>query len=155
VLLIVASLVALASASSAPKFCKCTCFKNSTIVPLGPQHETDQRSSFRRASLPDHPVDHRHSTIGSLPSRAASQSCSGCTKAFCLSQGINFCRDAKEDDVVAMCFQRDSNKDKIIVWGFIFATMGLLGWAAFKRVLQWQEARNTGHQGASYTPIRS
>jgi hypothetical protein len=35
-----------------------------------------------------------------------------------------------------MCFQRDSRKDQIIVWGFILGTAGLLGWAAVKRVLE-------------------
>lgn len=35
-----------------------------------------------------------------------------------------------------MCFQRDSRKDQIIVWGFILGTAGLLGWAAVKRVAE-------------------
>jgi hypothetical protein len=35
-----------------------------------------------------------------------------------------------------MCFQRDSNKDRIIVWGFILGTTGLLGWAAVKKILE-------------------
>ncbi|RFU80589.1 hypothetical protein TARUN_1622 [Trichoderma arundinaceum] len=134
--LLLAAFIALASASSAQRFCKCTCFKNSTIIPLGPQHQSD-----RRSILEDH-----------VP-RSASSSCSECTKAFCLSQGIDFCKDAEEDDVVTMCFQRDSNKDKIIVWGFIFGTLGLLGWAAFKRVLEWREARRIGRPGASYAAV--
>ncbi|KAK1251719.1 hypothetical protein MKX07_007198 [Trichoderma sp. CBMAI-0711] len=137
--LLLAALVALASASSAPRFCKCTCFKNSTIIPLGPQHQSDQRSLFH---------DDHHDAR-----RTASTSCADCTKAFCLSQGISFCENADEDDVVTMCFQRDSNKDKIIVWGFIFGTLGLLGWAAFKRVLEWREARNLGRLGASYAAV--
>lgn len=37
---------------------------------------------------------------------------------------------------MAMCFQRDSRKDQIIVWCFILGTAGLLGWAAVKRVLE-------------------
>ena len=41
-----------------------------------------------------------------------------------------------------MCFQRDSNKDKIIVWAFIVGTVGLLGWAMFKRVMEWREVRH-------------
>jgi hypothetical protein len=56
---------------------------------------------------------------------------------------------------VTMCFQRDSNKDKIIVWGFIFGTLGLLGWAAFKRVLEWREARSLGRAGANYAAVSS
>lgn len=38
-----------------------------------------------------------------------------------------------------MCFQRDSQKDQIIVWGFILGTAGLLGWAALRKVLEMQE----------------
>jgi len=41
-----------------------------------------------------------------------------------------------------MCFQRDSNKDKIIVWGFILGTTGLLGWAAFKNLAERRAAKN-------------
>ena len=37
---------------------------------------------------------------------------------------------------MTLCFQRDSNKDKIIVWAFIIGTVGLLGWAGFKRVVE-------------------
>lgn len=40
-----------------------------------------------------------------------------------------------------MCFQRDSRKDQIIVWGFIFGTLGLLGWAGVKRVTEMREAK--------------
>ncbi|KAL6892890.1 hypothetical protein HDV57DRAFT_513156 [Trichoderma longibrachiatum] len=150
--LLLAALVALASASSAPRFCKCTCFKNSTIIPLGPQHQPDQRSLFHEPPPPPSADDddhhhHHHAR------RTASTSCADCTKAFCLSQGISFCENAEEDDVVTLCFQRDSNKDKIIVWGFIFGTLGLLGWAALKRVLEWREARNLGRLGASYAAV--
>jgi len=54
-----------------------------------------------------------------------------------------------------MCFQRDSNKDKIIVWGFIVGTLGLLAWAAFKRVVQWRGDRSLpmGRQGVNYAPV--
>lgn len=38
--------------------------------------------------------------------------------------------------MVAVCFQRDSRKDEIIVWGFILGTTALLGWAGVKRVLE-------------------
>lgn len=39
-----------------------------------------------------------------------------------------------------MCFQRDSRKDQIIVWGFILGTAGLLGWAAVRKVLDIRES---------------
>lgn len=38
-----------------------------------------------------------------------------------------------------MCFQRDSRKDQIVVWGFILGTAGLLGWAALRKVMEMQE----------------
>ncbi|EAQ84789.1 predicted protein [Chaetomium globosum CBS 148.51] len=38
IVLLLAVLATLASAS-VPSFCKCTCFQNSTIIPLGPQHD--------------------------------------------------------------------------------------------------------------------
>lgn len=88
-----------------------------------------------------------------LKARSASSSCSACTKAFCLSQGISFCKDAKDEDVFTMCFQRDSNKDKIMVWGFIVGTVGLLGWAGFKRAVEWRDGRST-RQDINYAPIR-
>jgi hypothetical protein len=42
---------------------------------------------------------------------------------------------------VALCFQRDSRKDQIIVWGFILGTAGLLGWAAVRKVLEAREGQ--------------
>lgn len=39
-------------------------------------------------------------------------------------------------DVLTTCFQRDSRKDQIVVLTFIFATVGLLGWAFVRKVLE-------------------
>lgn len=41
-----------------------------------------------------------------------------------------------------MCFQRDSRKDQIIVWGFILGTAGLLGWAAIRKF--WEMRQSAG-----------
>ncbi|KAK8115839.1 hypothetical protein PG984_012341 [Apiospora sp. TS-2023a] len=76
-----------------------------------------------------------------LAGRAASASCAQCTRKFCLDYGFPFCKKAEEKDVVTMCFQRDSRKDQIIVWGFIFGTLGLLGWAGVKRFTEMREAK--------------
>lgn len=38
-----------------------------------------------------------------------------------------------------MCFQRDSRKDQIVVWGFILGTAGLLGYAALRKMMEVQE----------------
>lgn len=48
---------------------------------------------------------------------------------------------------MAMCFQRDSRKDQIIVWGFILGTTGLLGWAAAKRVIELREGKKAAALG--------
>ncbi|KAL0933832.1 uncharacterized protein CTRU02_210631 [Colletotrichum truncatum] len=153
ILLLLCGFVALVSANSAPTFCKCTCFKNSTIVALGPQHSDEKTGSTSR----NHPSSHDMK-------RAASSSCSQCTKAFCLSRGIDFCREAKEENVQTMCFQRDSNKDRVIVWGFLLGTTGLLGWAAFKHAQELREgkrqaeAAQAGQAGlarGNYSPLGS
>jgi len=47
-----------------------------------------------------------------------------------------------------MCFQRDSIKDRFIVWGFILGTFGLLGWAAFRKVMEMRGARMARGGGA-------
>ncbi|KAF7549416.1 hypothetical protein G7046_g8359 [Stylonectria norvegica] len=161
-LLLLGVFVSLVAASS-PVFCKCTCFKNSTIIPLGPEHQSADSPALRqrtdifnpelRPQLPVNQDSKSASEKAPISPRSKSTSCSECTKAFCLSQGIDFCKKAKEEDVTTMCFQRDSNKDKIIVWGFIVGTVGLLGWAAFKRVIEWREGRASGRQGTGYTPM--
>ncbi|OIW24682.1 hypothetical protein CONLIGDRAFT_604349, partial [Coniochaeta ligniaria NRRL 30616] len=131
--LLLATLVSLISAS-APTFCKCTCFKNSTIIPLGPNHAPPPSPPPPKDTSAASTSTSDQSSISQR--RAASSSCSQCNRAACLSYNLPFCRDAEEKDVVAMCFQRDSRKDQIIVWCFILGTAGLLGWAAVKRILE-------------------
>ncbi|KAI8674774.1 hypothetical protein NW754_004396 [Fusarium falciforme] len=150
IILLLGAFISLAAAS-APTFCKCTCFKNSTIIPLGPKGERSP-SQLRRSAVLDYGDFTPANEIRSeLEPRSKSKSCSECTKAFCLKQGISFCKGATEEDVTTLCFQRDSNKDKIIVWGFIIGTVGLLGWAAFKKVVSWREGPGLGRQ--SYAPM--
>ncbi|KAG6037063.1 hypothetical protein E4U40_006840 [Claviceps sp. LM458 group G5] len=179
---LLASLFALTSAAYAPVFCKCTCFKNSTIIPLGPKSQQQQSDSsshallsrlFSSDSLPlftgpplsagpklaDSLVrgndDDTRSRRNNVSPRSLSTSCSECTKSFCLNQGIDFCKEAKEEDVVTMCFQRDSNKDRIIVWAFILGTTGLLGWAALKRFIEQRDQRAAAlsRGSISYVPV--
>jgi hypothetical protein len=59
-----------------------------------------------------------------------------CNRAFCLSQRLPICKDAEEKDVFTTCFQRDSRKDQIVVLTFIATTLGLLGWAAARKVIE-------------------
>jgi len=99
-------------------FCKCTCFGNSTIVAL------------------DAPK-------ASSPSR---KTCNDCNRSFCL--GYSFCKGEKEDNVFTTCFQRDSAKDQAVVYAFIGATVGLLGWAAIRPwVRRVRERRYTAVPG--------
>ncbi|KAH7175821.1 putative MFS transporter [Dactylonectria macrodidyma] len=162
VLLLLGAFMSLVAASSAPTFCKCTCFKNSTIIPLGPEHaDAASPQTLRRRRGPESANLAAADSVSvawlgsprSLSERSKSKSCSECTKAFCLGQGIDFCKEAKEDDVTTMCFQRDSNKDKIIVWAFIVGVMALLGWAAFKRLTSWRQGNPFGRQTANYAPM--
>ncbi|KAK0671923.1 hypothetical protein QBC41DRAFT_218260 [Cercophora samala] len=135
-------LLGIASAS-APTFCKCTCFTNSTIIPLGPLHDTP--SSPPPASPPQPPPP----AAGFLAPRASSSSCTQCNRAFCLKYNLPICKDAEEKDVVTSCFQRDSNKDKIIVWGFILGTAGLLSWAGVRKVIDSRMERQRQQHGGS------
>ncbi|OAA67339.1 hypothetical protein SPI_01915 [Niveomyces insectorum RCEF 264] len=134
---------AVASAYSAQTFCKCTCFTNSTIIPLGPQHQPSSSDGSSPPPPPPPPlsplfVPRDGKTL--LTPRASTASCTQCNRAFCLDYHLPICKDAAEKDVVALCFQRDSRKDQLIVWGFLLGTGALLGWAAVRRVLERRAA---------------
>ena len=118
---------------SAPtSFCKCICFSNSTIIPLD---DSPTAPSNTPKSGPD-----RDALKG--------RSCNDCNKQFCLDYHLPICQGAKEEDVFTTCFQRDSTKDQLVVYGFIAATGSLLAWAAIKPWVQkWQESR------AGYAPV--
>lgn len=62
--------------------------------------------------------------------------CATCNRAFCLEQRLPICKGAEEKDVFTTCFQRDSRKDQIVVLTFIAGTVGLLGWAAVRKLLE-------------------
>ncbi|CUS11736.1 unnamed protein product [Tuber aestivum] len=59
-------------------------------------------------------------------------SCSECNRQFCLKQHLPICRDVGDDDIFTTCFQRDSAKDQAVVFIFIVATVGLLGYAGLR-----------------------
>ena len=101
------------------------------------------------------PQDSTEKTSGNgllFNKRAASSSCTQCTRAFCLNYNLPICKGAEEKDVATMCFQRDSRKDMVIVWAFILGTTGLLGWAAAKRVAELRENKPILPGGG---PVRS
>ncbi|KAI0204425.1 hypothetical protein F4808DRAFT_456874 [Astrocystis sublimbata] len=103
-LLFLGILASLAAASSAPLFCKCTCFKNSTLIQLS---SGDSQASCAQCT-------HAFCLAQNLPI------CKDATPGT--------------EDVLSTCIQRDSRKDQIIVWAFLLGTAGLLAWAAAKRV---------------------
>ncbi|PYI06259.1 hypothetical protein BO78DRAFT_121412 [Aspergillus sclerotiicarbonarius CBS 121057] len=138
-----------AVASSPASFCKCTCFSNSTIIPLDPDSSESASalngvSHFLRRSDDTHSLSGRAKNYRSL-------NCNDCNRKFCLDYDLPTCHGAKEDDVFTTCFQRDSRKDQAIVFIFIIATGSLLAWAIFKPwVEKWLEA---ARERRSYIPI--
>ncbi|EEQ92079.1 uncharacterized protein BDCG_07199 [Blastomyces dermatitidis ER-3] len=153
ILLIAISLTSLVSASIHTSFCKCTCFSNSTIIQLGPPQAKPLSPSpaiffFPRDDKEDGD-DKKDPEKGDKKYRALN--CNDCNRRFCLGYGLPKCKGAKEDDVVTSCFQRDSNKDKAVVYIFIIATVGLLVWAAVKPLVEkWILAVR---ERRSYLPI--
>ncbi|KAL5114424.1 hypothetical protein ACEQ8H_007679 [Pleosporales sp. CAS-2024a] len=117
------SFLSLSLAASPTSFCKCTCFGNSTIVALGAP-----------SSMKKPPVPH-------VQPRTSKKTCSDCNRQFCL--GYSFCVGEKEENVLTTCFQRDSAKDQAVVYIFIAATVGLLGWAGIKPWVQRARERPT------------
>ncbi|KAL6239402.1 hypothetical protein BDW75DRAFT_236590 [Aspergillus navahoensis] len=129
-------------------FCKCTCFSNSTIIPLDPDkgdssfHGT--LNLFSRSSYIDTENEERAGNYRSL-------SCNDCNRKFCLGYDLPTCKGAKEDDVFTTCFQRDSRKDEAIVFIFIIATGSLLLWAVIRPWVQkWMEA---ARERRTYIPV--
>ncbi|KAK2075234.1 hypothetical protein P8C59_009379 [Phyllachora maydis] len=154
-LVLLACVASVVASAYPPTYCKCTCFSNSTIIPLGPHKEAPVAPSVP-ATTNTSPAVSRPTPAPSTRSRAPSASadapsplarrvgpasCTQCNRAFCLDYNLPICKGAEEKDVATSCFQRDSRKDQIIVWAFILGTAGLLGWAGLKRAL---ERRGTG-----------
>ncbi|WPG99274.1 Hypothetical protein R9X50_00208700 [Acrodontium crateriforme] len=127
-ILLFLSFLSIALATKPTSFCKCTCFTNSTIIPLdGTKKDADDEQNFKF------------------------RLCSDCNRQFCLDYNLPICKDAKEEDVFTTCFQRDSAKDQAVVYIFIFSTVSLLGWAAIK---PWYEKwRDNSRGGPGYAPV--
>ncbi|EMC92615.1 hypothetical protein BAUCODRAFT_151040 [Baudoinia panamericana UAMH 10762] len=130
-LLIFLAYFSITHAATPTSFCKCTCYSNSTIIPLD------------------------DTKPGADGTAAIGRTCNDCNKQFCLDYHLPICQGATEDDVFTTCFQRDSRKDEAVVFIFIFATGGLLIWAAIKPwVEKWRE--NAGAGGSTrYAPVGS
>ncbi|KAJ2332856.1 hypothetical protein GGI00_002605, partial [Coemansia sp. RSA 2681] len=59
--------------------------------------------------------------------------CMNCTRLLCGIAEPQLCDGAAVDDeIVPLCFQRDSLQDELIVVGFLLLVGGLLAWAAIR-----------------------
>jgi len=146
------SLLPLASAATPTSFCKCTCFESSYIIPLDePPKATSTVTphGILLASRTDEaPID------GDEPAKEYRPgNCNDCNRQFCLGYNLPICKGATEKDVFATCFQRDSRKDETVVFIFIFATVGLLGWSFIRPwVHKWVES---ARERRNYIPVAS
>ncbi|KAJ2159924.1 hypothetical protein GGF46_002651 [Coemansia sp. RSA 552] len=115
--LLVLSFLALVGAKDVVKFCKCACGQNTTIIELTP---------FALSHLPhaSKPID-----VGTLDPNV----CMNCTRLLCGTAEPDLCDGAAvDDDIVPLCFQRDSLQDELIVVGFLLLVAGLLAWTAVR-----------------------
>ncbi|KXT00191.1 hypothetical protein AC578_7034 [Pseudocercospora eumusae] len=136
-------------------FCKCTCFTNSTIIPLDTPSSADTSTTSKLLLLRDAwppslsallPRDILSSN--NTENRVHGRRCTDCTKKFCLSYNLPICKDATEEHVFTTCFQRDSVKDQAVVWIFIIATVSLLAWAGIRPYVErWREGYSPLQRG--------
>ncbi|EFR05155.1 hypothetical protein MGYG_08168 [Nannizzia gypsea CBS 118893] len=157
-LLFILPLLSFVSAGKPTSFCKCTCWTNSTIIPLGPPGSVAPLEPQPRDTLSFRDfISSRDNAVNSEAEDEAKdhggRTCNDCNRRFCLDQHLPKCKGAVEENVVTTCFQRDSNKDKAVVFIFIIATASLLAWAAVK---PWAETWiQRFRERRSYLPISS
>ncbi|KAJ2748147.1 hypothetical protein GGH94_005776 [Coemansia aciculifera] len=116
-LLLLSIVLSGALAKDVTKFCKCTCGQNSTIIEL---------TKFALEHLPhaSKPID-----VGTLMPNV----CMNCTRLLCGIAEPQLCEGAAVDEeIVPLCFQRDSLQDELIVVGFLLLVGGLLAWATIR-----------------------
>lgn len=112
-------------------FCKCTCFDNSTIIPLDAPAEPSSVAAAGKDILsrnlhlspplsPDLEIESRnlapHAPAEDLNPRAADEdrkeyragNCKDCNRQFCLGYNLPICKGATEKDVSATCFRECS-----------------------------------------------
>ncbi|ORX73387.1 hypothetical protein DL89DRAFT_255485 [Linderina pennispora] len=118
------------------KFCKCTCGQNSTIIEM---------TKFALSHLPhaSQPID----TDTLMPSV-----CMNCTRLLCGIAEPDLCDGAAVDEeIVPLCFQRDSLQDQLIVNGFLLLVIGLLAWTAMRDRVKPLVDRVWNQYGLGYT----
>lgn len=78
---------------------------------------------------------------------ATARTCADCTRSFCLGYNLPFCKGVqKEEEVVTACFARDGVMDRVLVWGFVVVTVGLVAWAGVRGWV-WGRLRRMGFGG--------
>ncbi|EHA21592.1 hypothetical protein ASPNIDRAFT_45472, partial [Aspergillus niger ATCC 1015] len=90
-------------ASSPASFCKCTCFSNSTIIPLDPD-SSESTSALNGVSHFLRRSDDA-AILGTRAKNYRSLNCNDCNRKFCLDYDLPTCHGAKEDDVFTTCFR--------------------------------------------------
>lgn len=154
-LLILATLTTLISARQEPtSYCKCICFQNSTIIPLNAPPTTSPSSVPRHIQGPFNPLTPRADETADSPKHHR-LTCNDCNRAFCLDYNLPICKNAREEDVFAQCFQRDSLKDETVVVLFILVTTGLLGWALIKPYVTKMGGSGSEWREGRYMPVNN
>lgn len=82
-------------------FCKCTCFSNSTIIPL----DSAKRESASFSNEFHYTRDVADSMMDKRANSYQALSCNDCNRKFCLGYDLPVCKGAKEEDVVSTCFR--------------------------------------------------
>ncbi|KAI9799651.1 MAG: hypothetical protein M1833_003966 [Piccolia ochrophora] len=132
--------------AAATSFCKCSCAGEYEIIPLddSPSSKAPHHSKPDDSSSEESKDDKKKPTPGA-------RNCNDCNRQFCLDYNLPKCKEVKEKEVVAICFQRDSAKDQAVVLIFIFATVGLLVWAAVRGLVgKWLQG---ARQDTAYVPV--
>ncbi|KAJ5658107.1 uncharacterized protein N7484_001756 [Penicillium longicatenatum] len=105
-------------------FCKCTCFSNSTIIPLDPTKSSSGSASidnvlnlYERAfdSVAADPAEGEHDIIPRAQKYRA-LSCNDCNRKFCLNYELPTCKGAKEEDVFTTCFRKCGHAGPTVAW---------------------------------------
>ncbi|CAI7571699.1 unnamed protein product [Penicillium bialowiezense] len=103
------SFSSLTLASTPASFCKCTCFSNSTIIPLNPGKSESNIDHlihlYERDASPELELDLESTDNEKRASKYRSLSCNDCNRKFCLDYELPTCKGAKETDVTTTCFR--------------------------------------------------
>lgn len=95
-------------------FCKCTCFSNSTIIPLDPAKSGSSSFAldnvlrlYERAFDRSEPgLESEENVMYKRSTKYRALSCNDCNRKFCLNYELPTCKGAKEDDVFTTCFRK-------------------------------------------------